>query len=124
MEKREQLFSPGRVLLVVVTNSRACSSYSSGFTYPQQKNSPPKCKASRISGAFSPFGLFWFDESSRSGETDLAVEREGSSTVDSQHDSQGGESEDVVIDSEALMDADVNEGYQHIDGDQSCGKSG
>jgi hypothetical protein len=124
VEKIGQLFSRLRVLLDVTQNdSRACSSHGFGFQYPQQKNSPPKCKAPRVSGAFTPFGgeiICW----ASLGETYFSVECEGSCAVEEQHDSQGSEGEDVVVDSEALMDANGDEGGEHVDRDQNCGETG
>jgi hypothetical protein len=63
-------------------------------------------------------------ECSRSGKTDFAIEREGSCAVDSQHDGECGEGKDVVVDSEALVDADVDESDEHVDGDQRSGEAG
>jgi hypothetical protein len=55
-----------------------------------------------------------------SGKADLAVKREGSCAVNGQHDSQCGEGKDVVVDSEALVDADKEERNQHVDRNQCC----
>ena len=56
-------------------------------------------------------------------EADLSVECQCSCAIEQQHDGQSGEGEDVVINSEALMNADGDERGQHIDRNQSCGEA-
>jgi hypothetical protein len=59
----------------------------------------------------------------QSDEADFAIERHGSCSVEEQHDGEGGEGEDVVVDSEALVDSDSREGYQHVDCDEERGEA-
>ena len=59
-----------------------------------------------------------------SGEAQSAVERHGSCAVEAEHDGDGGELCDVVINAEALMDADGEERHQHVDGDEARGQAG
>ena len=53
-----------------------------------------------------------------------STESHGSRSVEEQHDGEGGEGEDVVVDSETLVDADGGKGYQHVDCNKKCGKTG
>ena len=111
MEKRGQLFRRMSVLLSVV--SRARSSHGSGFTYPQHR------LPTKLQGPHSIGGLL----AVQSGvfklcEADFAIERERSGAVKGEHDSECYEREDVVVDSEALMDADIQEGDEHVDCDE------
>lgn len=79
--KNRTTFLAAARLIGCNTYSRACSSHGFGFQYPQQKNSPPQCKAPRVSGAFTPFGdlCVWLREA------DFAIECEGSGAVEQQH---------------------------------------
>src|ERR1700679_1053142 len=55
-----------------------------------------------------------------SGKADLSIEGQSSSAIQRQHNSYANQSKNVVVDSEALMDSDQEQGDEHVDRDQ-CG---
>jgi hypothetical protein len=111
VEKRGQLFRRTGVLLIVVSRARNPTGPVSPI---RNTDSPPICKAPTVSGAFTPFRTVLLELC----KADLAVKRQRSSAVEGKHDSQGDKSQDVVVDSETLMDADVEEGNEQVDGDE------
>ena len=94
-----------------------CSSQVPGFQFPRFrlqtsaiKELPHhKCKAPTVPGAFSPFALSlcfgWANDLALSGEADFAVKGHCSRAIEDEHDCNRGKRNDVVIDSEALMNA-------------------
>jgi len=82
------------------------------------------CKSFSDNEATSCSFVDFFNFTRRSLDTELTVESERASAVDREHHRDGNEREDVVIDSESLMDPYGNKGDQHIDGNQGRGEAG
>jgi hypothetical protein len=84
-----------------------------------QHHSPPIGKAPKTPGAFTSFAGFL-----GSGEANLAIEGQASGAAKEEHHGHHRKREDVVVDSEALVDADGEKCCEHVDGDQSRCKPG
>lgn len=57
-------------------------------------------------------------------KAESAVEGEGSCSVEAEHDGDGSEFSDVVVDAKALVDSYGEERDQHVDGDEGRGEAG
>jgi hypothetical protein len=124
VENTEQLFFPGRVLLGVVSKCRTSvptvpASIIRNKRTPHQNVRPPLYRGPslRLRLCFSA-GLVI-----GSGKAYSAIEGHGSGTVNHQHDRDRGKRDDVVVDSESLMNADNKQRNEHVDRDQSCGEA-
>jgi hypothetical protein len=115
-----------RATFLLHARLNGCSKQVPGFQFPRfrlQLSATKELPTTHVRppqyrGPSIRMGCFGF-----SGKADFAVEGHGSGTVDDQHDRDCSQRNNVVVDSEALMDANGKQRDQHVNRNQSGGEA-